>query len=267
MRPPSNPYCLGPGVRADAPAAVPSLDCLGWLRCRCQNGETIADSNERPEILDTEKQLLNFLFSKGANFSKWQEPRRVDFRSNDDDDDDLPHIVAEKDQVILWVSTGSNSASGGGTLSTRAFGRFEPYWALLMDAANSGSKERMRTLISGLRNAVSIEIGLQDQSEITVEATSGPPITLRKKDLNRVEVRGNEVDGISIIWTNWCLAPDARKNPVLSKLIYGDTINVWQHLKRNTRRLIKLPGIASDNNNPCATICPGRSLAGLSGCD
>jgi hypothetical protein len=66
---------------------------------------------------------------------------------------------------------------------------------------------------------------------------------------------------------DWCLAPDARKNPVLSKLIYGDTINVWQHLKRNTRRLIKLPGIASDNNNPCATICPGRSLAGLSGCD
>jgi hypothetical protein len=45
-------------------------------------------------ILDTEKQLLNFLFSKGAYFSKWQEPRRVDFRSNDDDDDDMHRTYA-----------------------------------------------------------------------------------------------------------------------------------------------------------------------------
>jgi type IV secretory pathway TrbD component len=185
-------------------AAVASVSVMRQLA-----KDNLFDNSDKGIVVaEVVKQLLSFAFKNRAYFELRTDR---EYRTDRVRDSQTPLFV-QIQRIVLWVPTDRTRGSAtGSAFEPNEVQQLKPYWALVNDAANSGNKELVRTMM--IRPGVDTRLSLGPKSELTVEGSSGEKTVLRQNDVNDV-LLGQDKDKIIVRWTD-------RKNKTSEGMVVG----------------------------------------------
>jgi hypothetical protein len=199
---PSNPRFIAEVTKLTAQPTTNSLEIAAKIiQELLKPSKSFQSESEKSAGVDLEKQLLKFAFDNGGYIS-FDSDRISQMRLRSSS-------LGTADRALLWIPTDIRSATGFFLGLVDQLEKFNAYFALLADAANSGDDKAIRATLPLLRRTDNnaavpyLRIGLGSTSEIVVNvANSKEQRILRQPDLREIRliIHGGKSDPIGITW-------------------------------------------------------------------